>query len=312
MNFYLNNFEQDRLYLEISTKYNLAYWIAADIDHFITNFPELVSEADGSKINKQYSTALKILKDAKKLSSSLTGKHKDSEIVLQKYVDFVIKAFDPNKEQTLNDSESNEVYLMNGINAEEEFRNNFKKFLSGNDIELYLLISHSYFAKALLSMINFYEMTEVNNSYKLSNPSKDIVDNFEMARSILGEGMINDDWIDGVINDFVIIGSKDLSTNAMANYCNINIEYVNLWKEFYYVYAEYYKDFIERDYQFDQLEFDVMSHESTKYQGKINIIAYEISMMILSYMDKEIQKVELFTPRTIKSLTNKLEKRYVR
>ena len=312
MNFYSNNQEQDRLFLEVSTKYNLAYWIAADIEHFVTNFPELISETDIDKIDQQYKTAMQIFNDAKNLSLNLTGKHRDCEHVLQKFIDFTIKDFDQNKPQELNDSESEGIKLLDAINIEEDFRNNFKKFLSGNDMELYVLISYSYFTKAFLKMVDFSSIEDFDDPNRISLTSREIVKNLAMARGILGECLSDEIWVDAVIDEFVIMGTNSTSAKDMADYCNLNVEYAELWNEFYYVYAEFYKDFIDRNYEFDQLEFDLMSFESTKYLGKINIIAYKICRMILNFMNIEVARVELFTPRTIKSLTNKLEKRCIR
>lgn len=312
MNFYKTNHHQDRLFLEISTKYYLANWLASDIDHFVTNFPELIADTDEKKIDKQYKYALSIFNETKILAKGLTGKHKECEIILQKFIAFCIKDCEYIRSLELNDSESTEVNILEGIAAEEDFRKNFKKYLSGNDMELYLVISYSFFTKAILSILGSSKIKEFEVTNNFLKSSKEALKNLNMARAIIDECLLNEDWIEEVIEEFVIMAPKNIKTENMAHYCNLNIQYAELWRELYYVHAAFYEDLIEKGCEFDQLEFDIMNFENNKYIGKINIIAIEICTMILNLMDIKVDEIELFSPRTIKSVTNTIERRCAR
>ena len=85
MNFYNDNKIQDKLFMEIQVKYNLSYWIASDVDHFVENFPELLSESDFKNLREQYIFALDIFKDANKKAFLLNGRHKRCEQILSQY-----------------------------------------------------------------------------------------------------------------------------------------------------------------------------------------------------------------------------------
>ncbi|MDC1171043.1 hypothetical protein OAT61_02085, partial [Gammaproteobacteria bacterium] len=60
LKFYNINLNEDRKYLEVATKYNLAHWMVADLYHYASSYKDSFNEYEFDKMLKQYNLASNI------------------------------------------------------------------------------------------------------------------------------------------------------------------------------------------------------------------------------------------------------------
>ena len=301
MNFYNDNKIQDRLFMEIQVKYHLSYWIASDIDHFVENFPELLSESDFTNLRKQFIFALDIFKDANDKASLLNGRHKRCEHILNDYTKKCLKDFKHSKLLDTVDSELEEIAMNEIISLQNNFSRDYIKYLSGDDIELYLINSYSFFSKAITSMMRLNSLLKRENEDESLKVANEIISDLNTAKSILDQCLSTKNWIEAMVDEMLIISEASPSKNNVTKFIDSNIEFLQLWKELYFIYSQYYSSLIENTFEYDEVEYSIMSFESNKYYGKININAIKNCYIILDMMNINISKTEIFSVRTIKS-----------
>ena len=301
MNFYSNNKTKDRLFMEIQVKYHLSYWIAADVDHFVENFPELLSESDFNNLRKQYTFALDVFKDANEKAFLLDGRHKCCEEILSQYTKKCLKDFKYPKLIDAVDSESEEIAMLEIISAQNNFSRNYIKYLSGDDLELYVINSYSFFSKAITNMMYLNSLLNRENEDESLKVAHEIISDLNTAKSILDQCLSSKNWIEAMVDEILIINSVRPSNNDVKKFLDLNIEFLQLWKELYFIYSEFYSNLIETGFEYDDEEYSIMSFESMKYLGKININAIKNCYIILDMMNINLPKTEIFSIRTIKN-----------
>jgi hypothetical protein len=301
MNFYNDNKIQDKLFMEIQVKYNLSYWIASDVDHFVENFPELLSESDFKNLREQYIFALDIFKDANKKAFLLDGRHKRCEQILSQYTKKCLEDFKYPKLMDAEDSESEEIAMLEIISTQNNFSRNYIKYLSGDDMELYVINSYSFFSKAITGMMHLNLLLNRENEDESLKVAHEIISDLNTAKSILDQCLSAKNWIEAMVDDILIISSASPSNKDVSKFLDSNIEFLQLWKELYFIYSEFYSSLIETGFEYDEVEYSIMNFESTKYLGKININAIKNCYIILDMMNINISQTEIFSIRTIKN-----------
>ena len=316
MNFYNKGTNQDRLYLEIATKYNIAYWIASDLYHYTTSFPHDFNEYEYKRMLSQYSLAAQIMYESDDLAQFITGDHKtclraERVFIEACLIDFRIdKIFSPNL-----DSEAAEVQLRYMEDCFERYSEQYKQFLLPESCGHVLLQSFEYFANAQWAMIKLNSQFEFNTNEINKRFAEDIVDEFMSARILLDQGIDNINVHDEIISEFKIITSenkiKPLNEDFLE-YFKANLNYMNLWREVYSLYEEFYKDLILNSYDLPDSEIDLLNHNSEQYFSRINKSGIELSLAILDYMEIKVPHVEIYSARKIKNPTDFLIKKYLR
>mgnify|MGYP001441165200 CR=1 FL=1 len=301
MNFYNNNETQDRLFMEIQIKYHLSYWIASDVDHFVENFSDLLSESDFNNLREQYIFALDIFKDANKRAFLLNGRHRSCEHTISKYIKKCLNDFKYPKLIDSIDSESEEIAMLEIISSHNEFSRDYIKYLSGGDMELYVINSYTFFSKAFTKMMCLNSLLDKKNEDESLKVAHEIVSDLNTAKSILDQCLATKNWVDALIDEILIISSSRPSKKDVSKFLESNIEFLQLWKELYFIYSEFYSNLIETGFGYDEVEYSIMSFESIKYLGKININAIKNCYIILDMMNINIPQVEIFSIRTIKN-----------
>ena len=147
MNFFNKNPQQDKYFIEISYSLHLAYWMASDIDYFVENFSRLITKKEISSINKNTKILKKIFIDANTRIKLLNGAHKNCAILLSNYVKHTIDVF-LSESVTYTESESEETYLKNLHEIDENFRQSYKKYLCFSDVNMFRLRAFSKLSKA--------------------------------------------------------------------------------------------------------------------------------------------------------------------
>ena len=74
MNFFNQNIEQDRIFLELQTKLNFSYWIAADLEHYFDSCEKDINQFEYKKLLKQYKLAFDVFNSVDIEASRLSNK----------------------------------------------------------------------------------------------------------------------------------------------------------------------------------------------------------------------------------------------
>jgi len=315
MNFYNKDINQDRFYLEISTKYNTAYWITSDLYHYVTSYPDDFNEYEYEKMLAQYSLAAQIMHESDDLAQFVTGEHRrclnaQRVFIEACLIDFRIdKIFLPSL-----DSETTEVQMRFMEDCFERYSNQYKRCLLTESCEYVLLDSFKYFANAQWAMMKLNSQFEFNTRETNEELTEDVVDHFMSARIIVDQGIDNKNVHDAIINEFKIITSEkeiNLLKEDTLEYFKANLNYMNLWKELYSLYEEFYKDLIINGYNLSDSEIDLLTYESEQYFSRINKSGIELNLMILDQMEVKIPHIEIYSARKIKNPTDFITKRYL-
>ena len=79
----------------------------------------------------------------------------------------------------------------------------------------------------------------------------------------------------------------------------MHINYIELWREFFNIQEEIYKNFIDpANMQDSEIEFNVTQME--QYVSRINKAAIELNFLILRNMDIKLPHIEIYSARAIK------------
>jgi len=298
MNFYGKNLYQDKLFVEIRNSLELAYWIASDNDHFFENFPEMIDKNILRNIYLNSSLLQSFLNKTTKKINNLEGQHRKCAALLAKYTQFCIKEFDfvHNKE---NKFESEDTKYSKILDEDLKFRKKFIKYYQKTDIEFYRSMAYTQFTYALSAAIDFtiYSSEEIDSTLA-ENKRKEIIKHLSSADKTLNMGcrLMKEDAAS--IKDFNLAHSGKCG-KCIEDYYDLQVEFNSILKELFFVQREFYEQ-LENDEFSDFLELDLYDHETKKYYGKMNVIGYEISKLILDDMSVDVPNFELLSPLTIK------------
>ena len=90
----------------------------------------------------------------------------------------------------------------------------------------------------------------------------------------------------------------------------MHINYIELWREFFNIQEEIYKNFIEpTNIQDSEIEFNISQME--QYVSRINKAAIELNFLILRNMDIKLPHIEIYSARAIKGPVDFLTKKFI-
>lgn len=298
MNFYGKNLNHDKLFVEIRSSLELAYWISSDNEHFVENFPELINK---NILKIIYSNSLKLnsfLNKTIKKINNLEGRHKKCATLLAKYTKFCIEEFDF-AQNKINKSESDDIKFSKLLDMDLRFREKFIKYCQKTDIEFYRSKAFIQFTYALSAAFDFtVYFADKLDSTLAENKRNDIVRYLKSAETALSIGcrLMKED--EASIRDFNLAYSA-MRGKSIDDYYELQVEFNTILKELFFIQREFYEQ-LKNDEFSDLSEFDLYAHETKKYYGKMNIVGYQIGRFILDEMNVAIPNFELISPITIK------------
>jgi hypothetical protein len=297
MNFFNHNPQQDKYFIEISYKLKLAYWLAADTDHFVEHFPELITKKEISNINNNSITIKKLYEEANKKIILLKGDHKDCAILLSKYIKHTIDIF-LSESTDFTGSESEETYLNKLLQIDEDFRQSYKNYFCFSDPDSYQLRAFSKLSDAYISMTNFQSFLGSKDEITLADKAlKSILDNLNIAYKLMQKAIVMTKETENSTKDF-FIAYKSNEKYSADDFYNMQLEYSSVWCELLFVYKEFYLT-LQNSQNFDfKEEYGLMLHETTKYDGKINELGIKISKIILEVMNESPPCFEILSTKS--------------
>ena len=305
MKFYNLDKNLDLDFLEISTKLNLAYWIASDLYEYAESNKDNINEYEYERMLNQYSLAGQILHEADDLIQFLNqSEHKKCLLLLRHYVENSIIDFRiDNILLSTADSENQEIALQELINKFEEYSKKYANFLNPNSSEYALLESYKYLhagSDAIFKLTSFYEFNSKNDNKELC---EEVIENFMTGRILLDQSINNHDFIDQIQVEFNLstFENKQAATKANLNkFYNLSLSILHLWREFYYINEQCYKDLLISNFNNIE-ELDLTAHNSEQYLYMINKTAIQLNQLILNNMGIDIPDIEIYSARKIKS-----------
>jgi len=298
MKFFNKNQEQDLIYLEISNKYNLAYWIAADLDHYVEHKSN-IRPHEYRKLIMQYKLAMDIFENAGYNSCQLVDDHKRCAEALKGFVGICLKEFNFYSKAENQDSEAEEINFLKIMDDERDFHKDFVEFLSPNEAEGYIIKSYSYMTSASESLMLLDAESNPKRNLRLAESA---VSNFRLAKETIDDCLQNEDCLDGIIDEYLIMASKNtvnLKDNAPYEFCKKNVEYMGVWREFYSLNEQLYKDVFIDSLDIDDSDYDFVNHENVQYLAKLNSLAIDICRTSLILMGCELENFEIYSNKLI-------------
>lgn len=300
MNFYFKDPIQDIRYIEVTNTYNLAYWIATDANHFVENKSN-ISAFNFNKLINQFKLAINTFEHANNLSMNLRGDHKIAANSLRHFVHLCLDDLNFYSDDKKVDSEAYEINLLSQLNHEKEFQANYLHFMNPNHAEYLTLKSYSYMNKIAEDMLLIDLST---NSIENFERAKNIVTGFNLAKTTISYAIQNPASFEGMIDEFEIINTfrgNNLNQQDFTKLCDMHIEYMKLWREYYSINEQTFKDIYIDNLSLEESEYDLIKHEALSYQSKINQYGIEISKLTLEFMNIDIPFVEIFSKHLISS-----------
>jgi len=134
MNFFGKDKKQDKLFVEIKNSFELIYWIAADVDHFVESYPEKINKKLLSIIFDNINKFNNFFNETLSKAESLSGIHKDCANLIKDYTKLSLEQFDFTKISNSSLEEKNDIHFLRLINAEAKFRDRYLYYLQKTDI----------------------------------------------------------------------------------------------------------------------------------------------------------------------------------
>lgn len=298
MNFYFKDPIQDIRYIEVINTYNLAYWIATDANHFVENKSN-ISAFNLNKLINQFKLAIDTFEHANNLSMSLRGDHKIAANALRHFVHMCLDDLNFYSDDKKADSEAYEINLLSQLDHEKEFQANYLHFMNPNHAEYLTLKSYSHMNKIAEDMLLIDLST---NSIENFERAKNIVTGFNLAKTTISYAIQNPASFEGMIDEFEIINisrSDNLNQQDFIKLCDMHIEYMKLWREYYSINEQTFKDIYIDNLSLEESEYDLIQHEALSYQSKINQYGIEISKLTLEFMNIDVPNIEVFSNKLI-------------
>lgn len=300
MNFYFKDPIQDIRYIEVTNTYNLAYWIATDANHFVENKSN-ISAFNLNKLINQFKLAIDTFEHANNLSMCLRGNHKIAANALKQFVHMCLDDLNFYSQDKKTDSEAYEINLLSQLDHEKDFQANYLHFMNPNHAEYLTLKSYSHMNEIAEDMLLIDLST---NSIENFERAKNIVTGFNLAKTTINDAIQNPASFEGMIDEFEIINTyrgDNLNQQDFTKLCDMHIEYMKLWREYYSINEQIFKDIYIDRLDLDKSEYDLIQHEALSYQSMINEYGIEISKLTLKLINIDIPFIEIFSKHLISS-----------
>ena len=299
MIFFNKNPEHDKNFLEIQTKINFCYWIAHDIDHFYQASKDSLNTFEYTKLKNQLNEIFNIFESINITKSDISKNHKECLYALRNFTDSCLKDFDFINNPKFQDSESEEINLLNLLYAEKNFHKIYLHHLHPKEMEAYVLRSFSLFSKGGEMLVNLASELEFQNHDKIEKLSIDAIKSFRLARFEMERAIKEPNVIEYLLDELEIISDGLLLEKDSKEFIELNFDYLKLWKEYFLSFERYCMDIQEEGE--DEACYEIFDFESKNCLSYINILAYKINMFYLKKMNINMPHLEIFSERIIKS-----------
>ena len=308
MIFYKKNNADDKLFLELQTKLNLSYWIAADAEHYYQTCKDNINTYDYKRLVKQFDNASSIANEFDTNNLEMSDDHIKAIKILRDFVTYSIKELDFRKKD---DNENDDCDVINLAYQQEKFINKFLRFLHKREPECYLQTAYLYFSKGMLSLEDQYWDSKRSSHY-VRNRRNHLVNYLNTAIDKIDSGIKDPNVLDFIMDECAIIGIEKFSDKDIDKYINLHIDFMNMWKECITTTKNSYDEILSGnlDEYVEAEEISMLEYTQNNYFGIINELGIKINQMIIDKMNIEFPKTEIFSRRVIKNPMERINEKW--
>tara|TARA_B100001175_G_C19456212_1_gene613934 strand:+ start:420 stop:1376 length:957 start_codon:yes stop_codon:yes gene_type:complete len=306
MQFFYQDHQQDKIYLQAAATINLSFWISSDVNNYASDNISEINQYEYDRLISQYHLALNIFKDGEELCKRLKGDHAKCANLLLGHTftsikdDSISELF---RSEELQDSEL-ELNLLDAIFDADIFIKKYQKFLIPGDLETDLIKAEVIFANSSSKILNF-----INNQYtNFDDAAKDceeIIDGIMSARVIVENAIKHNMYKRSLKREYSIFCDNNLvnPSHSFEDFYEASIKAIYFWREYYAIHEQFYKNFFDKadDSNNEQNFFHQTLNQYNLIMHKNSI---ELNTMILDNLDVTIPNFEIYSARKI---TNPIE-----
>lgn len=313
MIFFNQNQSQDRNFIELQTRLNFSYWIAADLEHYFGSFKNNINQLEYKRLLKQYDIAVDFYKSTDISSTNLCLDQKKCLLTLKNHVCECLYKELNFFDEKLHDSELEELNIICQIDRHDNFQKKYMYYLHTNEFECYLLRAYGSLGDAIKTSLQLTLDIEFGDYKKIGNTTYEIFKKFKIGRKELEKG-INDPYVlEGILDEFAIISSsKTYNNDDVKKYCDMQLEFLELWKDYFLVCENFYCQLYDHnDEAEEQAEINLFNHETNNYLGLINTVSIRMHQFILNKLNIDVPEIEIYSSRMIKSSIDYIQNRHL-
>ncbi len=302
MIFYKQNIEHDRNYLELQTRLNFAYWIAADAAHYFEYCDKNINHYEYQKLVKQFNLAKDMTNNIHISSYDMSSDHIKAINILKDFVIFLVDDSDFTKNRP-KDSEMEHIQMQNQLDAQEKFIKDFLPYLHERELESYMQHSYLSFFKGSIQMIELSLIFENYDSIKFKKKIEKAMNEFQKAKLYI-EKALNDPCVkEGFMDEFSVLGLKNSAEQDFMKFSELQFEFMQLWKESFMAFKQSYEhSFMELKSEEDEkVDLLMIDYQISNYLGLININQFKFHQFMFKKMNIALPNVEAFSERLIRS-----------
>ena len=308
MIFYKKNNADDKLFLQLQTKLNLSYWIAADAEHYYQTCKDNINTYDYKRLVKQFDNASSIANQLDTNNLEMSDDHNKAIKILRDFVTYSITELNFRKKD---DNENDDCDMLNLAYQQEKFINKYIRFLNRSEPEYYLQTAYLYFSKGMLSLEDQYWDSKRSSHY-LRNRRNYLVNYLNTAIDKIDSGIKDPNVLDFIMDECAIIGIEKFSDKDIDKYINLHIDFMNMWKECITTTKNSYDEILSGnlDEYVVAEEISMLEYTQNNYFGIINVLGIKINQMIIDKMNIEFPKAEIFSRRVIKNPMERINEKW--
>jgi hypothetical protein len=313
MIFFNKNTKHDKQFLELQTRLNYSYWVASDAHHYFENSENTINTYEYKKLVKQFNSSIEMAEDISISSTNLGHDHAQCLRILKKFVLECINELNFSKNIKLQDSESEEIDMMNQLQIQENFVKAYLPYLHPNEMESYMQKSFLIFSKACSNINKLYLNLEFGDSESFQKGMNRVIAEFKLARTEI-ENCIKDPYVvEGILDECSIMSFKNFLDSDIKKYSNLHFEHMNLWIEFFLAYEQSFEELFNESKSEEEENVDslMLNYQQNHYYGLININAIEIHQLMFKKMGIDMPNIDIYSLRLIKSPIDFIQNRRI-
>ena len=300
MIFFNKNLDYDKEFLKLQTQLNYSYWIACDVDTYYENSKSSINSFEYARLQKQHNLALDIFNNIDIGNFYIGPEHKRCLEALRIFIESGISDFHFSGRKKFKDSESEEINLLYLINIEKEFRSVYLNYLHPKEAEGYIMKSYAFFEKGVEAIMQLSSEMEFSDDEKIDDLSQKTIQNFRLARNELERAKHDQNVFEFMLDELVIISPGKLIEKEVKEFIDLNFSYLDIWIEYFLIHERYCNDLFDKDND-EESASEVFEFECNNCLSSINVLAIEINLFILKKMRVDVEDLEIYSQRAIKS-----------
>ncbi len=303
MQFFYQDHQQDKLYLQAAATINLSFWISSDVYNYASDNISEINKYEYDRLKSQYDLALNLYEKGKDISNLLTGDHAECANLLLGHTitsiqdDSITELFLPNSKK----DKAFEIDLLDAIFDADIFIKKYQKFLIPGDLETDLIKAEVIFANSSSKILNFLN-NEYSNINDAAKACEEIIDEIMAARVIVENAIKHNSYKASLEKEYSIFYDCNFleKPHSFDSYYAASIGAMHFWREYYAIHEQFYKNYFDKADEINE-EQNFFNQTLNQYNLILNKNSIELNMMILENLGIRIPDFEIYSARKIRN-----------